>query len=81
MTRKDYVAFAKLIKSFGPQLPIEFVEQVCDLFAADNSRFDTDKFVLACEWKESEYVDPRTADPVSGHHYGPPWYPAHQAKG
>lgn len=56
MSRKDYVAFARIIKTNLEisHSPLERVTvkgvatDMADLFAADNPRFDRQKFLTAC---------------------------------
>jgi hypothetical protein len=45
MTRKDYEAFAALLRD--EEVSIKFAEKVADIFAADNPRFDREKFLIA----------------------------------
>lgn len=45
MSRKHYVAFARILRETHASR--ETVEAVCDLFAADNSRFDRGRFMAA----------------------------------
>ncbi len=63
MTRKDYVKFAEAIKRTSEIYPktypvpygevIDFLRiKVADIFAADNPRFDRERFYQACEPKE-----------------------------
>jgi hypothetical protein len=63
MTRKDYVALAHAIKisqyGFGDRDPMEqhaaqemrarVAKNVADALAADNGRFDRERFLTACE--------------------------------
>lgn len=50
MTRKDYVAMAKVLsESPAPTGIIEDIAKgVADVFAADNPAFDRDRFYAAC---------------------------------
>jgi len=54
VTKKDYIAFAKAIKeeqeqgSFHASLD-SLVNRICDIFVADNPRFDREKFLKACD--------------------------------
>ena len=59
MTRKDYVKFAELIRraklreSLPEEFPplMEFIEQeISNIFADDNSRFDQERFAKACAY-------------------------------
>lgn len=51
MTRKDYIATAKILNAYAPIMPdYVFKNLVFDIgamFIADNSRFDTQKFIDA----------------------------------
>lgn len=67
MTRKDYEAFASMIKdnelSYGgemDELQLHYISgyndalsdmagNMCNIFAADNNRFDKDRFLKACK--------------------------------
>jgi hypothetical protein len=59
MTRKDYVAIADALASVmsmsqhvNEQETVRWVaEHLCDVFVADNARFDREKFLAACEAK------------------------------
>lgn len=52
MTKKDYIAIAKII--YNNQFRIEdiefynFVDDFCDYFKQDNPNFNKDKFMEAC---------------------------------
>ena len=53
MTRKDYVATAEILSSFKDLIGDEFtfhdlVDEFCGMFEADNSRFDSTKFLFRC---------------------------------
>lgn len=54
MSRKDYVPMAALIKSHAAGSPIAFAvlinyaEDLADLLASDNPRFDRARFLAAC---------------------------------
>lgn len=45
MTRKDYVAIAAILRR--NQAPISMVEDFCEMFSADNARFDRERFIKA----------------------------------
>jgi hypothetical protein len=49
MTRKDYLAVAKLLNGFKDRASAETVEELagafCELFSAENPRFDYFKFL------------------------------------
>ena len=58
MTRKTYIAVAKIIKSntlvkSGKMLPTlnktALVSELCTMFKADNSLFDRQRFIDACD--------------------------------
>ena len=58
MTRKTYIAVAKIIKSntivkSGKMLPTlnktALVSELCTMFKADNSLFDKQRFIDACD--------------------------------
>ncbi len=58
MTRKDYIKFAQLFaqgtsNDFGGEINVEeyrdnLIVEVCNIFEADNPRFDRRRFELAC---------------------------------
>lgn len=54
MTRKDYVATAEILKTFGDNVEnnfsdfIDLVYNFADMFAEDNPNFQEKKFVQAC---------------------------------
>ena len=52
MTRKDYVATAKILSEFAGQIDEfifeDLVDEFGDMFAADNERFNLEKFREAC---------------------------------
>ena len=53
MTRKDYVATADILNQFkwsiqDKEIFTDLVFEFSDMFAADNPRFDSDKFYDAC---------------------------------
>jgi len=60
MTRKDYVAMAKVFASFSHVcsthqrfLLRDLAEDLCELFREDNHRFNRVKFLTACElWEQ-----------------------------
>ena len=58
MTRKTYIAVAKIVKSntivkSGKMLPTlnktALVSELCTMFKADNSLFDRQRFIDACD--------------------------------
>ena len=57
MTRKDYIATAKILNAYAPIMPDyvfkNLVSDIGSMFLSDNSRFDTQKFVDAV-FKESK---------------------------
>lgn len=52
MTRKDYVTTAEILNSYGAEMRLEVLEDLVndfiEMFAADNERFDSDRFWEAC---------------------------------
>jgi hypothetical protein len=52
MTRKDYVATAEILNSYGDEIPTQvFEDMVYDfgqMFSEDNDRFDSDRFHEEC---------------------------------
>jgi hypothetical protein len=52
MTRKDYIATAEILKSFSDRLDSkdfnDLIFEFGEFFLQDNSRFNQDKFELAC---------------------------------
>jgi len=52
MTRKDYVATAEILNSYGTEIKIAVLEDLVndfiEMFAADNERFDSDRFWEEC---------------------------------
>lgn len=56
MTKKDYVAIANVVRSTVTEPSQEvhdpmlyaLISGLCEVFAADNERFDRDRFVTAC---------------------------------
>ena len=52
MTRKDYVATAEIINSYGNDIKLEVLEDLVndfiEMFAEDNERFDSDRFHEEC---------------------------------
>lgn len=55
MTKKDYIAIAKILKEVRgtnykhPENMCDHVAyRLCDVFQADNSAFDRNRFLLAC---------------------------------
>ena len=57
MTRKDYVIFAQILSSYKDLIGDEFtfhdlVDVFAGYFAEDNSRFDFNRFITACNRDE-----------------------------
>jgi len=59
MSRKDYIAIAAAIRSIDADYKgihaivcSEIAEQIADVFAADNSRFDRERFLAAARYEE-----------------------------
>lgn len=52
MTRKDYVATAEILNSYGAEMPLtvfeDLVHDFTQMFAEDNERFDSDRFYDEC---------------------------------
>ena len=52
MTRKDYVQTAEIINSYASEIKNEVLEDLVndfiEMFAADNERFDSDRFWEEC---------------------------------
>jgi hypothetical protein len=52
MTRKDYVATAEILNSYGSDMKLEVFEDLVndftEMFAEDNERFDSDRFWSEC---------------------------------
>jgi hypothetical protein len=52
MTRKDYVATAEILNSYATEMKIDVLEDIVndfiEMFAADNDRFDSDRFWEEC---------------------------------
>jgi hypothetical protein len=69
MTRKDYEAFAEVFRKYtteiqalaregrhgygGPHV-LTIAGEVANIFAADNPRFDRERFLKACEPREGD---------------------------
>jgi hypothetical protein len=62
MTKRDYIKFAEMLREqyerangSGEQYPEQTIarvqDSIADLFAADNPRFDRERFAKACEVK------------------------------
>ena len=54
MTRKDYVKFAAMLKlereTYGNIVELGLIiDSIADIFAADNPRFDRERFAKACK--------------------------------
>lgn len=55
MTKKDYIAFAKVLKKYNDCLEPcakDITKDIAALFANDNPRFNQDKFLEACGVKQ-----------------------------
>jgi len=52
MTRKDYVATAEIINSYADEIKLtvleDLVNDLIEMFATDNERFDSDRFWEEC---------------------------------
>lgn len=52
MTRKDYVATAEIINSYADEIKLNVLEDLVndfiEMFAADNEKFDSDRFWEEC---------------------------------
>jgi len=52
MTRKDYVATAEILNSYGSDIPLAVYEDLVNdfivMFSEDNERFDSDRFWDEC---------------------------------
>ena len=52
MSRKDYIAIAKILKKcrhgVSTASQTKLAEELCELFLFDNERFDSEKFLEAC---------------------------------
>ena len=52
MTRKDYVATAEILNSYGSEIRLEVFEDLVndfiEMFATDNEKFDSDRFWDEC---------------------------------
>ena len=47
MTKKDYIAIAKIINKFG-RVEHMLLLKMCEYFKKNNPNFDADKFIEAC---------------------------------
>ena len=47
MTKKNYIAIAKIINKFG-KVEHMLLLKMCEYFKKDNPNFDADKFIEAC---------------------------------
>ena len=58
MTRKDYVATAEIINSYADEIKLAVLEDLVndfiEMFAADNEKFDSDRFWDEC-FKNTNY--------------------------
>ena len=65
MTRKDYVAVSSILKEYRQSMYAEDYLDLCTDFgkymAQDNERFDSKRFLEACDIPEEEYPDPKSA--------------------
>jgi hypothetical protein len=50
MSKKNYVAVARLIHELNAPIDVkyELIDKMCEIFAADNPRFNRCRFVNAC---------------------------------
>ena len=52
MTRKDYVATAEILNSYGSEMKLEVFEDLVndfsEMFAEENPRFDSERFWEEC---------------------------------
>ena len=52
MTRKDYVATAEILNSYGTEMKLDVLEDLVndfiEMFSADNEKFDSDRFWEEC---------------------------------
>ena len=52
MTRKDYVATAEILNSYGDEIKLavfeDLVNDFTEMFATDNEKFDSDRFWEEC---------------------------------
>jgi hypothetical protein len=52
MTRKDYVATAEILNSYGTEIRLEVFEDLIndfsEMFITDNEKFDSDRFWEEC---------------------------------
>jgi hypothetical protein len=53
MSRKDYIAIAKILAKckhgISTASQAKLADEFCELFLFDNDRFDSEKFIEACE--------------------------------
>ena len=47
MTKKDYIAIAKILKEYGDKEHMLLLK-FCELFKKDNPEFDSNEFIDAC---------------------------------
>ena len=47
MTKKDYIAIAKIINKFG-KIEHMLLLKMCEYFKKNNPNFDADKFIESC---------------------------------
>ena len=61
MTRKDYVSVAQILNSFQDSIDKltfeDLIDEFADMFAADNERFQFDKFYAACSKTELQELE------------------------
>jgi len=52
MSRKDYIAIARILKKckhgISTASQAKLADELCELFLTDNERFDSEKFLEAC---------------------------------
>lgn len=57
MSKKDYEAFVKVLKPYAPSEPVlihEIADDLCEVFEADNPRFDRTTFLRALGYDEPD---------------------------
>ena len=69
MTRKDYIAIARIIRESDAYLPeygrVNLIEEFCSMLLDDNPRFSASRFRSACNWIETT-PEPDIARAVTG---------------
>ncbi|MBC8225915.1 MAG: hypothetical protein H8E74_02075 [Gammaproteobacteria bacterium] len=48
MSKKDYIAIAKVIRDHMKNPDDDLISELCRIFAETNNRFDSDRFRRAC---------------------------------